>query len=237
MCPRVPRPYLFAMTTTTPSASKTPTTPTTPVTSESRRVYIAGTLTLVAGLLGAAAGVALAVWPREVSPEQFSYPLGSTWHVAFQLFFTIHHLGLLAGILALGWLAAPSATRATRVGLTLAAAGMVGLTVMEAVVAWGGLGITIDSARGQLLGSLYGVASMMIGVGLVVAGVGLARRPVFPGRARWLPLAIGVWVFVPMLPALFAPMEWGRLAIIGWMLLFAALGQKLRITGRDQAGS
>ncbi|WP_377638902.1 hypothetical protein [Oryzobacter terrae] len=194
------------------------------------RVHLAGTLTVAAGVTGALAGAALALWPREVPADRFSYPLGSTSHVAFQLFFTVHHLGLLAGLLALGVLARPVATRATRAGLGLGAVGMVGLTLMEAVVAVVGLGITVDSSRGQLLGSLYGVASMMIGLGLVVAGVGLARRPVFPGRARWLPLALGIWVFVPMTPALFAPMVWGRLAIIGWMLLFAALGVALRAT-------
>lgn len=193
----------------------------------------AGALTLAAGITGAVAGAALAVWPREVGPEQFSYPLGRTSHLAFQLFFTVHHLGLVAGLLGLGLLARPVATRATHAGLGLAVAGMVGLTAMEAVVAFVGVGITVDSSRGQLLGSLYGVASMMIGLGLMVAGVGLARRPVFPGRARWLPLALGVWVFVPMTPALFAPMVWGRLAIIGWMLLFAALGVALRRAAHD----
>ena len=201
----------------------------------SSRTTLAGDLTLAAGVLGAVAGAALALWPREVSPDQFSYPLGTVSHVAFQLFFTVHHLGLLAGLLALGVLARPVATRVTRAGTGLAVAGMVLLTLMEAVVAVLGLGITADSARGQLLGSLYGVASLMIGAGLVTAGVGLVRRPVFPGSGRYLPLALGVWVFVPMVPALFAPMVWGRLAIIGWMVLFALLGLQLRRAARDEA--
>ena len=201
----------------------------------SSRTALAGDLTLAAGVLGAVAGAALTLWPREVSPDQFSYPLGTVSHVAFQLFFTVHHLGLLAGLLALGVLARPVATRVTRAGTALAVAGMVLLTLMEAVVAFLGLGITADSARGQLLGSLYGVASLMIGAGLVTAGVGLVRRPVFPGSGRYLPLALGVWVFVPMVPALFAPMVWGRLAIIGWMVLFALLGLQLRRAARDEA--
>lgn len=194
----------------------------------SSRISLAGDLTLVAGVLGAVAGVALAMWPREVAHDQFSYPLGPVSHVAFQLFFTVHHLGLLVGILALGWLARPVATRVTRAGIGLAVAGMVALTAMEAAVAFLAVGITAASARGAVLGSLYGVASVMIGVGLVMAGVGLARRPVFAGPSRCLPLALGAWVFVPMLPALFAPMVWGRLAIIGWMVLFAVLGLQLR---------
>ena len=201
----------------------------------SSRTALAGDLTLAAGVLGAVAGAALALWPREVSPDQFSYPLGTVSHVAFQLFFTVHHLGLLAGLLALGVLARPVATRVTRAGTGLAVAGMVLLTLMEAVVAVLGLGITADSSRGQLLGSLYGVASLMIGAGLVTAGVGLVRRPVLPGSGRYLPLALGVWVFVPMVPALFAPMVGGRLAIIGWMVLFALLGLQLRRAARDAA--
>src|SRR5690606_27352656 len=40
---------------------------------------------------------------------------------------------------------------------------------------------------------------------------------------------------VPMVPALFAPMVWGRLAIIGWMVLFALLGLQLGRAARDAA--
>lgn len=189
---------------------------------------------LAAGLLGAAAGAALAVWPREVTSDQFSYPLGATSHVAFQLLFTVQHLGLLAGILALSALARLGAGRATRAGLGAAVTGLVGLTVTEAVVAFLGLGITVTSARGAVLGSLYGLTSVTIGVGLVVAGAGLVRRPVLAGRGRFLPLALGVWVFLPLLPALAAPMVWGRLALIGWMLLFADLGLQLRRADRPE---
>lgn len=220
---RAARSYRRRMTTSTVQHTST--------TATGSAVSRAGALTLAAGVTGALAGAALAVWPREVAPEQFSYPLGPTSHVAFQLFFAVHHLGLLAGLLALGGLARPLTGRATRAGTAVAVVGMVGLTVMEAVVAFVGVGITVDSSRGQLLGSLYGLASVLIGLGLVIAGVGLARRPVLPGSARWLPLVLGVWVFVPMTPALFAPMVWGRLAIIGWMLLFAVLGLQLRRVG------
>lgn len=113
---------------------------------------------------------------------------------------------------------------------------MIVLTVMEAVVAVLGVDIPLDSGRGQLLGGLYGVGSVMIGAGLVTAGVGLARRPVLPGLGRYLPLALGVWVFAPVLPALFAPMVWGRLAIIGWMVLFALLGLQLRRAVGQEGG-
>jgi hypothetical protein len=42
-----------------------------------------------------------------------------------------------------------------------------------------------------------------------------------------VPLALGVYVFVPLLPAIFGPMVLGRIAIGVWMLLFGALGVAL----------
>jgi hypothetical protein len=73
-----------------------------------------------------------------------------------------------------------------------------------------------------------------IGLGLVVAGIGLARRPVLPGAGRWLVLAMGGYVFVVMFPAVFGPMVAGRLAIGVWMLMFAVLGMAL--VGADRGG-
>jgi hypothetical protein len=37
-------------------------------------------------------------------------------------------------------------------------------------------------------------------------------------------LTLGVYVFVPLFPAVIGPMVQGRIAIGVWMLLFAALG-------------
>ena len=61
-------------------------------------------------------------------------------------------------------------------------------------------------------------------LGLVIAGLGLARQPVLAGAGRWLPLIMGGYVFVVMFPAVFGPLVAGRIAIGGWMLMFVALG-------------
>jgi hypothetical protein len=66
-----------------------------------------------------------------------------------------------------------------------------------------------------------------IGLGMVIAGVGLARQPVLAGAGRWLLLAMGGYVFVVMFPAVFGPLVAGRIAIGVWMLMFAALGASL----------
>jgi hypothetical protein len=44
-------------------------------------------------------------------------------------------------------------------------------------------------------------------------------------------LVTGVYVFVPLTPALLGPFVLARLAITGWMLLFAALGWVLLRSG------
>jgi hypothetical protein len=54
------------------------------------------------------------------------------------------------------------------------------------------------------------------------------RAQVWEGWRRGVVLALGVWVFVPMFPALIVtPTDGARLAIGGWMLLFAVLGVAL----------
>jgi len=87
----------------------------------------------------------------------------------------------------------------------------------------------------DVLGAMYGVFTLLIAVALVIEGSAVLRAHIWQGWKRWVPLALGVWVFVPMLPALALSYAGGRLAIAGWMLLFAALGWAL-IKHEDRAG-
>ena len=72
-----------------------------------------------------------------------------------------------------------------------------------------------------------------MGVGMLLAGTGLARRPALTGAGRWGLLALGVYLFVVMFPAVFGPMVAGRIAIGVWMLMFAGLGLSLMRSGRE----
>ena len=77
------------------------------------------------------------------------------------------------------------------------------------------------------------------GVGLVLAGIGLARSRALPGTlGRWVVLVAGIWVFCPVFPAVFAPMAVGRLAIGTWLLVYAGIGLALvRSAGRPGQGT
>jgi hypothetical protein len=47
-------------------------------------------------------------------------------------------------------------------------------------------------------------------------------------------LALGIYVFLPLTPAIMGPFVAGRLAIGGWMLLFAVLGLGLTRVRRPE---
>lgn len=199
------------------------------------RVRVAATLCSLAGLLGFASGAWLALVEPAVSDERFSFPLTAGDFTMVQVWFSVHHLGLLAGLAALSWAGVIPSTAAARRGWQLAVAGMAGLTVTEAI-AIAAADSSTDAGIAGAVGALYGLDCIAIGVGLVLLGIAIVRSSSWTGWRRWVVLALGVWVFIPMFPALVAtPTDGARWVIGGWMLLFAALGVALRRRGRAPA--
>jgi hypothetical protein len=191
------------------------------------RIRTAAVLCLAAGVLGALSGLALALVEPSVDIDRFSYPLSAEAFTAAQIWFGIHHLGLLAGLLALRWADLLPDTRPARWGWLAATLGMGGLAVTE-VIAIAAADADVDSGIAGTLGGLYGLTCTAMGVGLLMAGVSMWRARTWDGWRRGVVLALGVWVFVPMFAALaVTPTDGARLAIGGWMLLFAALGGAL----------
>ena len=186
----------------------------------------AGAVCLVAGVLGAGSGLYLAVADPRVPDSQFSYPLTAAGFVAIQLWFCVQHLGLLAGQVALRSSGVAGPGRAVAWGHGLGIAGMALLTLTE-LLAIAAADDPYPSSLTNVLDALYGVASLAIGVGLVIVGTAVRRVGAWTGWRAWLPLALGVWVFVPMTPAIMAGFLPARLAISAWMLLYAALGWAL----------
>jgi hypothetical protein len=73
-------------------------------------------------------------------------------------------------------------------------------------------------------------------IGLVIAGLVVARGRMLTGWARWITLATGGYVFMILFPAVFGPNVAGRLAIGGWMLGWAALGWAVARAELDGGG-
>ncbi len=181
---------------------------------------------VIGGLLGAVQAIVILAWPEQVSPDRYSYPFETGWYAVAQLSFAVQHLLLLPGLLAGAALARAAASRVGWYGGLAAALGMLGLAACEgfALTAAGSL---VGDAAATRVDNTYGVPMVVIGVGLVLLGSVLGRRRLLAGRTRWTWLLAGLWVFAPMFPAVFGPFTIARLAILGWFLIFAAMGWSL----------
>lgn len=190
------------------------------------RSPVAGWICLAGALVGLAQGTVLLLFPPVVGTDRYSYPFSTTGFTIAQLSFAVQHLALVVGVLALARSQWARRSRLARIGFVVAVVGLLGLTAME-VFALTAANSATTSAEAQLVNNLYGAPTMIIGLGLLVGGIGFARSSGLVGWRRWLPLALGVYVFVPLLPAVFGPFAFGRIAIAGWMMLFGALGWML----------
>ena len=202
------------------------TTTRTP-TKSSRSIRRAGAWCLGAGLAGAAQAVIVLSWSPQVSDNRYSYPFSGVGFVVAQTSFFLQHLPLVLGVAALLWLPAARASPTARIAIRTAAFGLLLLALNELITITA-YDTATDSSLATLVRTLYGLPVVLIGVGLVVSGVALLRQNgAAEGAARWIAavvLTLGVYVFVPLTPAIMGSFTAARLGIGGWMLLFAVLG-------------
>jgi hypothetical protein len=196
------------------------------------RIRTLGLICAVGGLLGAAFVVPMLAVPPMVGTDRFSYPFSAGWHIVAEVFFALQHLTLLAGVVGLAAYCGRYGSRLVRAGLVVTGLGvltLVGCEVLAATAAYE----PSDSPWATTVGSSYGVAMLLIGVGLVIAGLVIAWRRMLTGWARWITLATGGYVFVILFPAVFGPNVAGRLAIGVWMVGWAAVGWAVARTERS----
>jgi len=203
-------------------------------TKTSATIRFCGQLCLVAAVLGAASSAYLAFRSPPVPEDMWSYPQTAEAFTGTKVWLAVQHLGLLAGLLALWWSGTAGSARLGRIGHVGAVAGVIGWTLTE-VAAIAARYDTNDTTMAGLLATSYGLFSLLIGVGLILEGIAVLRARVWDGWPRWLPLALGIWLFV-MMPAFGSSFEVAELATACWMLLFAALGWCLASLGRRWAG-
>jgi hypothetical protein len=190
-----------------------------------RPTAVGGWICVAGAALGAASGLYTGFVSPQVGTDRYSYPYATTGYVASQLVFALNHVMLLAGVIALARVA-PAAGRSWRAGIRMTVAGLVLLTACEL---WGLAYVNVaNAATGPgVLGAAYGVATLLIGVGLIVAGIAVVRAGQWPGWRRPTLLIGGIAVFAVVLPGVFGPFLAGRLAISAWMVFWAALGVAL----------
>ncbi|WP_299932461.1 hypothetical protein [uncultured Nocardioides sp.] len=166
------------------------------------------------------------MYPAQVSEDMFSYPLTAGGFTVIQVWFFVQHVGLLAGIAALARAGIMVQGRSALWGVGLAVTGMALLAVTELIAILARRSTYPGDGTG-LADALYGVSSVAVGVGLILAGIAVRRGGRWTGWRGLVVLVAGIFVFVPMMPALMGPFILARLAITVWMLLFTALGYAL----------
>ena len=182
-----------------------------------------GWAAVVAGLVGVGAAAFLLVVPPLVGADRFSFPLTATGFVIIQVAFFLHHLLVVwalwafwrAGLAGRGVFAA--------IGGIASVVAMLALSVQE-LVAISAADSAYPSPQTDVIEAAYGMITLATGAALILFGIAVARARVLSGVGRWLMLVIGVWVIVPLTPAIFAGYEVGRIAIGLWLLLFTWLG-------------
>lgn len=178
---------------------------------------------IIGGLLGAAAAIVLLAVPPAAPEGVFGYPFAPETFVVIQVAFFVHHLVIAfalwafwrAGLAGPGRFAAWSAISAVT---AMALLGVWEVLVLSAT------GAPYPSDETVWIDAGYGTLSLGCGVGLVLLGIATARARVLAGAGRWITLVSGIYVFVPMLPGLFAGFVIGRIVLGVWLLLFAWIG-------------
>lgn len=186
-----------------------------------------GSVGVAAGALGALSAVVLLMWPPQVAPGPVSYPFTSTGFGIAQTWFFVHHFGLIAVLAGLAASGAVGSGRIARIGAWSAVVGAVMLAGAE-LLAMRYANTEFTLAYAGPMGAAYGIATTLIGVGMIAAGIGVLRTNRWSGWHRWIPLAIGITEFVVLTPGIFAGFVAARIVIGSWMLLFGLLGWGLR---------
>ena len=194
-------------------------------------VKTAGLLCLVGAFIGVTSAIVTAFIPPAVSSDWYSYPYTPTGFRVAQFVFILNHVLLLVGLLGLARSGAAGTGLLGRVGVWISVLGMATLTLCE-VGAMTLVTSPFPTPRTDFMDMAYGVASILIGVGLVLAGVAVVRTREWGGWHRFVALICGVAVFVIVIPGVFGSFLAGRLVLAVWMLMFAALGWALYTRAR-----
>src|SRR5919202_3859347 len=139
-------------------------------TAESSFAKKAGLLCLIGAVIGVISGLVTTFIPPAVSSNWYSYPYTPSGFLVAQLAFILNHLLLLVGILGLARSGTVGSGLLGRVGVHISVVGMTALTLCE-ISAMTLATSAYPTPSTDFMDTSYGVASILIGVGLVLAGI------------------------------------------------------------------
>lgn len=190
-----------------------------------------GRACVLGGIVGMAGGLVTMTVDPAVSEDLWRYPYTVTEFYIAQTSFVVNHVLLLAGVAGLAVSGAFGPLRYGRAGARVGALGLLVLTLVE-IWATTLAGSRYPTGTTDIVEAGFGVATILIGGGLVAAGIAVARARLWSGWRKFTPLACGAAVFLIVLPGIFGPFLAGRIVLTVWMLLFTALGLALISEGK-----
>jgi hypothetical protein len=141
----------------------------------------------------------------DLSDDMWRYPWSSSGaFVAFSLFSALLHALVIVGLVAFGRSGAAGQSRAASNGLALAIAGTALLLIGE-LASIPIRHAEIDDTSAQIVGAIFGLASILSTVGFLVLGRATLRSGIWHDWRRFTPLATGLWLAALTVLSLAAP--------------------------------
>lgn len=163
----------------------------------------AGLLTIAAGVI-LLDGVALTAAYRSSAPpvshDKFSYPWHGATAVATSVLWGLAQAFLVVGLTVFARHASDLG-RAARIGSRLAIAGGALFVTAHAVSAIA-YDANTDDPTAVVVGILFGLATVLMAIGLLIAGTAVRRSGRWTARASLAPLGLGAWM-IAMIPLQF----------------------------------
>lgn len=157
-----------------------------------RKAALAG---IVGALITAIAGafVQLSIQPNtEVSDEMWSYPWTSAALVPTSLLYAVAHLLVAIGLVGLWRSRVAGGSRAAGVGIALAAGGSVLMTAAE-IASIPIREARIDDTSAGVVGALFGLSTLLVAIGLLMAGRATLAAGRWHGWRRITVIGTGIW--------------------------------------------
>ncbi len=174
----------------------------------SRFVRIAGWLCVIGAFMGVGVGVKEALFPT---------PFGTLQNVVMQGIVFIANALVLIGVIGLAYSGAAGKSWLAKSGLGIAVLASALFLPLEVFVA----------VNEELGGALLGLAALLQGLGLALAGIAVLQAGYWDGWQRFTPLLCGLYTFLILFPVLLLSDGYNAWALAGWQLPFALLGLAL----------
>jgi hypothetical protein len=184
----------------------------------------AAALTVVAGGIFLDGAVLTGAYrsSSSVSEDAFAFPWEGATAVATSLSWGLAQALMVVGLVAFARSDAPSGRRG-RIGAWLAVAGGLAYTIAH-LVSVAAYDASTDDVGAIVAMSLFGVGTVALAIGLLLAGQSALRSGRTTSWIRWAPLALGLWM-VLMIPLQFTSAL--VIAVGGYAVLVVAFGVSL----------